>query len=95
MGPILRYNALRFGMFVGFLAIGYAVGLAGFVLIVLALLGSSITAYFGLAKQRAAMIVAMQATVEARRLKAAARESREDEYDEQQRRAAETDDTPA
>jgi len=83
---VLRYNALRLGLVVGFLAIGYLVGLAGIVLIVVALIASSVVSYFLLTGARQQMFEAVQAHAEARRVRAAARAAREDDYDEQQRR---------
>lgn len=85
MGPILRYNLSRFALFAAFLGIGYLVGLAGFVLLAAALLGSGVTAYFVLKPQRLAMIAAMQVKVEQRQAKAAARAAREDAWDDERR----------
>lgn len=87
MGPILRYNLSRFSLFAAFLGVGYLVGLAGFALLLAALFGSGVTSYFVLRNQRLAMIAAMAASVEARQAKAAAKTAREDEWDEQRRRA--------
>jgi len=92
MGPVLRYNVARLGLFAAFLGIGYVVGLAGFVLLAAALFGSGITSYFVLKPQRLAMIAAMQAKVEERQAKAAAKEAREDVWDEQRRAEAGPDD---
>jgi hypothetical protein len=87
VGPILRYNLLRFALLVGFLAVFYLLGAGGLVLVVGAVLASGVASYFLLAGQRAAMIVALQERIQARQARAAAREAREDEYDEQLRAA--------
>ena len=87
MGPILRYNLARLGLLVAFLAVFYLLGAGGLVLVVGAVLASGVASYFLLARQRAEMIVALQARMQARQAKAAAREAREDEYDEQMRAA--------
>jgi Mn2+/Fe2+ NRAMP family transporter len=85
VGPVLRYNLYRLGLLVAFLAAGYLLGAGGLVLVVVAVLASGIASYFLLARQRAAMVTALQAKVAARQARTAAKEAREDEYDEQLR----------
>ena len=87
MGPILRYNVLRLGLLVAFFALFYLLGAGGFVLVVGAVLASGVASYFLLARQREAMVVALKERVQARQAKAAAREAREDEYDDLMRGA--------
>jgi hypothetical protein len=82
VGPILRYNLARLGLLVGFLALFYLLGLGGAVLVLGAVLASGVVSYFVLARQREAMVVALKERVQARQAKAAAREAREDEYDD-------------
>ena len=85
MGAFVRYNLLRFGLFVGFGALFYFVGVAGLLLVVLAALASGVTSYYLLAKQRKEMVDALAGRVAARQERSAARAAREDAYDEQLR----------
>jgi hypothetical protein len=87
MGPILRYNVLRFALLAFFVVGGYLLGVGGAVLVVGAVLASGIASYFLLARQRAEMVAALQARVQARQARASERAAREDEYDEQLRQA--------
>lgn len=72
------YTASRVALFVAFVALTYAAGLRGVIVLVIALVLSSVASYFVLARQRAAFSLALERHVEHRRGRASSRAARED-----------------
>jgi hypothetical protein len=74
----LIYSVSRLGVFAALLGLLYGVGVHGLIVVLLAFALSGLTSYFLLEKQRTALALALEARVERRRDKAAARSARED-----------------
>jgi hypothetical protein len=86
---VLSYNLLRAGLLLVCLGIGWAAGLHGLWLIIVALLASGVLSWFLLSGQRVRMGLAIEQTVERGRSRMAARTAAEDAYaDEVARRTA-------
>jgi hypothetical protein len=77
---VLVYNLMRLSLLVGCAVIAYVVGLRGIWLVAAAFLASGVLSWFLLTRQRIAMGVAIERTVERGRAKAAARTAAEDDY---------------
>jgi hypothetical protein len=74
----LIYTGSRLGVFALLLAVFYVIGVRGFIVVLIALVLSGILSYFLLNRQRSAFAAALEARVERRRERAAARAGRED-----------------
>ena len=74
----LVYSGSRIGVFAALLALLYGVGVHGLIVVLIAFALSGVTSYFLLDRQRKAFALALEARVEHRRDKAAARSARED-----------------
>jgi hypothetical protein len=74
------YNLLRAALFGICFGLGWLAGLRSIALVVVALLVSGVLSWFALRKQRVAMGVAVELTVERSRVRMAERTAREDEY---------------
>jgi hypothetical protein len=77
---VLVYNLWRLGLLVVCLGLGWLAGLRGAALIVAALLVSGLLSWFLLQRQRVAMGMAVERTVERGRVRMAARTAAEDAY---------------
>jgi Protein of unknown function (DUF4229) len=77
---VLAYNLWRLGLLAICLAVGWLAGLRSLWLIVAALFVSGVLSWFLLGRQREAMGVAVERTVERSRVRMAARSAAEDSY---------------
>jgi Protein of unknown function (DUF4229) len=77
---VLAYNLWRLGLLAICLGVGWLAGLRSFPLIVTALFASGVLSWFLLRRQREAMGMAVERTVERSRVRLAARTAAEDSY---------------
>ena len=80
---MLVYTAARLGLFIGCLAVAWAVGFSGVVLLLVALVVSGALSLFLLQGQRIAMSGAVERAVTRSRSRARARTEAEDAYADQ------------
>jgi hypothetical protein len=76
----LAYNVLRLGLLAACLGVGWLAGLRSVLLIVVALFVSGVLSWFLLRRQREALGLEVERTVERSRVRLAARTVAEDEY---------------
>lgn len=88
MRPLLVYTAARLAVLLVALAVLYAVGARGILLVVLAVVVSGLVSYLAFARQRDAVAARLQSRVQDSRARMDARTRAEDEADERARAAA-------